>query len=57
MEMLLRIGMASDPVQNKFNAEEATVSYYNLAPFHTEFKHHHPSIFKPETPPHPFQRQ
>ena len=49
--MLLRIGTASDPMQNKFNVEEAVKSYYNIAPFHREYKVEQKSLLKPETPP------
>lgn len=53
MQLMLRIGTASDPLQNKFNVEEAVRSYYNLAPFHREFKLEARTLFKPETPPLP----
>ena len=38
MQLTLRIGTASDPIQNKFNLEDAVRSYYNIAPFHKEYK-------------------
>ena len=53
MMLLLRIGTASDPIQNKFNAEEATKNYYELAPFHKEYVLHPETVFRPESPPHP----
>jgi len=57
MMLLLRIGTASDPIQNKFNAEEATKSYYNLAPYHKEYKIESKTLLKPESPPHPYTPQ
>jgi|LauGreDrversion4_2_1035121.scaffolds.fasta_scaffold45515_3 hypothetical protein len=38
MQLTVRIGTASDPIQNKFNHEDAVRSYYNIAPFHKEYK-------------------
>lgn len=53
MQLLIRIGTASDPLQDKFNGEDAARSYYNLAPFHREFVQKSQSMLRVETPEEP----
>jgi hypothetical protein len=44
MQLMLRIGEPMDRAQINFDATEAVSAYYNLAPFHKEYK---PEIIKP----------
>lgn len=37
MQLTIRIGKPNDASFNKFDADQAVRSYYNLAPFHKEF--------------------
>lgn len=50
MQLCLRIGAASDPLNNKFNIDEAVKSYYTLAPFHREFFVEQKTLLRAETP-------
>lgn len=38
MQLMLRIGSAQDNAQSKFNADQAVRSYYELAPYHKEYR-------------------
>lgn len=38
MQLMLRIGSSKDRVQKSFDADQAVRAYYDLAPYHKEYR-------------------